>query len=138
MLLEIKKLSNEHFMQLVSLNFDMYKSFDASINEVGATATLLHDINDFTDYTAFGLFNKDKLVGFVSGYCFTKKRFHFSSLYVKIKNNKNLIKLINHALKYVEEQGYTSWSADTSNSNMASILSKLGARVKYSHYVKEF
>jgi len=134
---KVKIIQNENFLDLISLNYEMYKSIDSSINSVGATSTLMHFLAQ-PDFIPFGLFdNNNKLVGFVTGYKFSKNMFHFSGIYVIIKNNRNLKKLINFCFAYIKELGYSTWQVDATNGNISSIMEKYGATKQYTRYVKD-
>jgi hypothetical protein len=134
--MEIRKIENKDLLAFLSLNILMYKAMDANINEFGAVNTTMYEINTGEDFTAIGLFDDNKLVGFMKGYCFTKNLFHFSGIYVIIKNNKNTKLLIESTLELVEKK-YSSWSVNTTNRNISSIVEKYGAKVKHTQYVKE-
>lgn len=133
----IKEIINEDMLEFLRLNTLMYKRIDPTINDFGAVNTVVYEINTQPDFTAIGLYDKDKLVGFMKGYCFSKKLFHFSGIYVIIKNNKALKQLIEHCLDLVKQKGYSAWSVDTTNCNISSIVEKYGASPSYTRYIKE-
>ena len=135
--MEIKVIENKDFLDLVTLNAEMYKAMDSNINQVGATASLMHIVSTKEDFIAFGLFEDNKLVGFVTGYNFLNKTFHFSGIYVMIKNNRNLKKLIDFCFDYIKNKGYSTWQVDATNGNISSIMEKYGAIKKYTRYYKE-
>ena len=122
----------------LELNVLMYKSIDPTINDFGAVNTVVHEINNMEGFVAIGMYDNDMLVGFMKGYCFSKKLFHFSGIYVIMKNNKDTKQLIEYSLDLVKEKGYSAWSVDTTNSNISSIVEKYGAKVSYTRYIKEF
>lgn len=138
MTIEIKDVTNEDMLQFMELNVLMYKSIDPTINDFGAINTVVYEINTKEDFIAVGIYENDLLVGFMKGYCFSKKLFHFSGIYVIMKNNKSLKELIEHCLDLVKQKGYSAWSVDTTNSNISSIVEKYGATVSYTRYIKEF
>lgn len=134
----IKQIDNADFIQLVKLNAEMYAIIDSSITEFGATNTLMYEVNTKEDFIAVGLYDNDNtLIGFVKGYCFSKKLFHFSGIYVKIKNNRQTKELIEYCFKLVEDKGYSAWQVDATNSNISSIMEKYGAKQQYVRYIKE-
>lgn len=133
----IKSVPNEDLLQLLDLNIKMYKSIDNTINEFGAINTVMQEIISKPDPIVVGMYDKDKLVGFVRGYCFSNKMFHFSGIYVTMKNNKNTKELIEYCFKLVKDKGYSAWSVDANNSNISSIMEKYGAVSKFTRYVKE-
>lgn len=136
--MQIKEIPNEDMLSLLALAVRMYKSIDPTINEFGAVNQLVQDINHQHDFIAVGLYDdQDSLVGYVTGHCFNKKMFHFSGIYVIIKNNKWTQQLIEHCFALVAEKGYSAWSVDATNGNISSIMEKYGATAKYTRYVKE-
>lgn len=131
---EIKHIPNSYLLQLLELNIAMHKHINSETNEYGATATLIHDINNQEDFTALGLYDEDKLIGFTTGYKFSKKCFLFSGIYVIIKNSKDLANLIQSSFDLAKSKGYSAWIADATNSNISSILEKFGATPVYTRY----
>ncbi|PIR06685.1 MAG: hypothetical protein COV55_02930 [Candidatus Komeilibacteria bacterium CG11_big_fil_rev_8_21_14_0_20_36_20] len=137
--MDIRVLKNEDIIQLLALSTEMYKSINNLVNDFGAINTVIHEINTQQDFTAVGLFDVDKLVGFTKGYYFSKKIFHFSGIYVIMKNTKFTKDLIDFSLNLVKEKGYSAWTAKASNSNISSILqTKYNAQVDYTQLIKEF
>lgn len=124
-------------MELAKLNADMYKSIDKNINDFQATNTLVALINGTVNFTAIGLYENDVLMGMVHGYEEKPGEFHFSGLYMAIKNSEWGQKLIEYSFILIEERGYTAWEVDATNPNIASIMEKYGAQVKYTRYRKE-
>ena len=135
--MEVRLIKNEDFMQLAELVVDMYHHINTDINPFQALNTLVHMINNKPGFVAIGLFDETALAGFVIGYEDTKKTFHFSGIYVIIKNNEWSKKIIDFSFAHIKELGYTSWTADATNDNISSILEKYGAEVKYKRYYKE-
>lgn len=135
--MQVKPIENEDMLQLCALTVRMYKEINSDINEFGAINTLMHEINTAHDFIAIGLYKDTELVGFVKGYCFSKNMFHFSGIYVIMKNNKWLKQLIEYCFALVEKKGYSAWSVDATNGNISSIMEKYGAKVTYTRYVKE-
>jgi hypothetical protein len=135
--MEIRHIDNTELTQLLELAILMYKVIDPSVNEFGAINTVMYEINTKEDFTAIGLFDDNKLVGFMSGYCFSKKQFHFSGIYVIIKNNEWTKQLIEYCLDLIKQKGYSAWSVDTTNGNISSIVEKYGAEPLYTRYIKE-
>ncbi len=135
--MEIKEISNEDFMALACLRAAMYKEMDPSINSFGAVNTLVHEINTKSDFIAIGLFEDNALVGFVNGYAMSKNVFYFSGIYVIIRNNEWIKKLIDHSFTFIKDKGYSAWQVDATNGNISSIMEKYGASVKYTRYYKE-
>lgn len=133
----IKPIPNKDLIQLFTLAIEMYKCMDPEINEFGAINTIMADINTQKDFTAIGLYDGDILKGFVTGHYFTKKMFHFSGIYVIMKNNPFTKQLIEYCFDLVKQKGYSAWSVDATNSNISSIMEKYGAKVKYTRYIKE-
>ena len=124
----VRKLTNEDLLDLLPLYVNMISAIDKDTNTFGAINTLMNEINTKKDFSAVGLYKGDTLIGFMSGYCFTKKQFHFSGIYVKIKNNSGLKTLIDFSLALVKSKGYSAWSSNASNSNISSIMRKYGAK----------
>jgi len=135
--MEIRIIENEDFLDLINLNYEMYKSIDPAINSVGATASLMHLISTKEDFLAIGMFEDNKLIGFVTGYKFSNKTYHFSGIYVIIKNNMNTKKLINFCFSLIKDKGYSAWQVDATNGNISSIMEKYGATIEYTRYCKE-
>lgn len=135
--MELKLVQNEDFMQLATLVADMYKAIDPGINEFQAMNTLLHFINTQPNFTAIGLYDGTALAGFVLGHELNKKVFYFSGIYVIIKNNEWTKKMIDFSFAHIKQLGYSAWEVDATNSNIASIMEKYGATVKYTRYYKE-
>ena len=134
----IKPVENEDMLRYMDLNIRMFKTIDDTINPFGAINHVVHEITTKEDYKAIGMYDDDELVGFLSGYCFSTKKFHFSGIYVIMKNNKNLSELIDFTLELIKNEGYSAWSVDTTNSNITSIVEKYGATAKSTRFVKEF
>lgn len=135
--MDIKPIPNKDLMQLLPLVIAMHECMDETTNEFGAINTLMHEINTKEDFTAIGLYDEDKLVGFVKGYCFSKKMFYFSGIYVIMKNTKHTKQLIEYCFDLVKQKGYSAWSLDATNGNISSIIEKYGATVKHTRYIKE-
>lgn len=135
--MEIKEITNDDIRQLIDLYISMLQSIDPKINDFGAINTLVYDIGNKPDYTAIGLYEGDKLIGFTSGYGKQNKLFHFSGIYVIIKNNVWIKKLIDFSFNLIEEKGYSAWQVNATNGNISSIMEKYGAIPKYTKYHKE-
>ncbi len=135
--MEIRPIINSDLVQLLELAIKMYKVIDPTTNEFGAVNTVMYEINTKEDFTAIGLFDENKLIGFMTGYCFSKKQFHFSGIYVIIKNNEWTKQLIEYCLDLIKQKGYSAWSVDTTNGNISSIVEKYGAKELYTRYIKE-
>lgn len=137
--MEIKLIENKDILQLLELSILMYKEMDSTVNEFGAINTVVYEINTQKDFTAVGLFKGPKLVGFTKGYYFSKKIFHFSGIYVIMKNTKYTKELIDFSINLVKEKEYSAWSARATNSNISSILqTKYAAKVEYTQLIREF
>jgi len=136
----IRLLTNSDFLDVLPLNLEMHRCINASVNSVGATATLINDIMTKNDCIIIGLFDdvSNKLIGFTSGYGMEKNIFYFSGIYVIIKNNDKTKKLIDFSFDYIKQMGYTSWEVDTRNENISSIMEKYGAKKVYTRYHKDF
>lgn len=135
--MEIRQIKNDELIPLLTLAVDMYKEIDPSINEFGAVGTIMHWAVNQQDFTAIGLFEDNKLVGFVTGHFLEKKVFYFSGIYVIIKNNKWTKELIDYSFALIKEKGYSAWAVDATNGNISSIMEKYGAVKKYTRYYKE-
>lgn len=135
--MEIRLIENKDIIQLLTLAIEMFKNIDNTVNEFGAINTIMHYANNEQDFTAIGLYDEDKLVGFVTGHCFSKKVFYFSGIYVIIKNNKSTKDLIEYSFDLVAKKGYSAWMVDATNGNISSIMEKYGAVVKHTRYYKE-
>lgn len=134
----IKFIPDSDFGQLLILHAEMHKIIDPQTTDFGAANTLMFEINTKEDFIAVGLYaDNNELIGFITGYCFTKKLFHFSGLYVKIKNNIGTKELLDYCDKLVFDKGYSAWQVDATNSNISSIMEKYGAKAKYTRYIKE-
>ena len=136
-MMDIRQVQNNEFLQLINLNYEMYKTIDSAINSVGATATLIHEIMSKRDFYAIGLYEDTDLVGFVTGYQENEKVFYFSGIYVIIKNNEWTKKLIDFSFSFIKDKGYSAWQVDATNGNISSIMEKYGAIAKYTRYYKE-
>jgi hypothetical protein len=132
--MEIRRLTENDFKQFSALVIDMYKEVDATINEFQALNMLMHEVHGHDDFMAFGWFNDKKLVGMSYGRKFNKKSFYFSGIYVIIRNNEGLKKLIDFSFATIKDSGYTSWLADASNPNIQSILQRYDVAVKFIQY----
>lgn len=132
----IRQLLNEDFPALVELNAKFYKTLPVTQDAFNATANLVKDVLQQPNFTAWGLFEGDKLVGFVTGYALSKKSFYFSGLYVIIRLNRNLKQLIEFCFREVAEKGFTTWEVDCTNKNITSMMEKYGAAPIYTRYVK--
>lgn len=136
-MMEIKEILNSDLFDLTVLTADMYKLIDPSVNNFGAMNILVHDINTKPNYFAIGLYDDDKLVGFTTGYGMSKNVFYFSGIYVIIKNNEWVKKLIDYSFAFIKDKGYSAWQVDATNGNISSIMEKYGATAKYTRYYKE-
>jgi len=130
----IRELTNDDLLELIPLYTVMIKSIDESANTFGAINTLMHEISTKEGFIAVGLFSKKELIGFMTGYCFAKKLFHFSGIYVKVKNNSGLKTLIEFSLDLIRNKGYSAWSSNATNSNISSIMQKYGAKAVYTRF----
>lgn len=133
---EVKSIPNEQFMELAILYVEMNKVLSCQVPSAPALYTLTHDLANKPDFIALGLYENERLGGFVTGYALSKKTFYFSGIYVKIKN-KNVRILVEKSFSLIKDMGYTSWEADCNNDNIASILSKYGAKPIYTRFKKE-
>lgn len=134
--MDLRVIIDNEFDQLMNLVFKMYKDINADITPFGAANTLMHDILTREGFLAIGLFNDDNtLVGFSTGYSetnkFEKKLFYFSGIYVIMRNNRNLKKLIDFSFAKIKELGYTNWLVDATNPNILSILKKYSGEELY-------
>lgn len=136
-MMQIKEIPNGDFLHLAALNAKMYEEIDITINAFGATNTLIHAINTKQDFKAIGLYDDHVLVGFVTGFNLEKKTFHFSGIYVTMKNNAWTKKLIEFCFALIKDKGYSAWTVDATNGNISSIMEKYGAKAKYTRYCKE-
>lgn len=134
--MEIRRLNNSDFLALCSLQVEFYETLPVPADAFVAIDTLTTDAKCKFDFRAWGLFENDLLVGFVTGYANTKKSFYFSGLYVIIRLNRNLKKFIDFCFNEVETDGYTSWEVDCTNSNITSMMEKYGAAPIYTRYTK--
>lgn len=135
--MEIKSIPNEDLMQFLELNIKMYNDIAPTTNPFGAVNTVVYEINNYEDFKAIGLYDGEKLMGFVRGYCFSKKLFHFSGIYVIIKNSKHTRELIEYCFKLIADEGYSAWQLDANNGNISSIIEKYGAVLQSTRYRKE-
>lgn len=133
----IRKLENDDLLELIPLYVALCQSIEKDWPTFVAVNALIEDINRKKGFTAFGLFEDNKLVGFMTGYYFTKKQFHFSGIYVKIKNTSKLKDLIDFSLSEIKKKGYSSWSSNATNDNIRSIMQKYGAKVCYTNFLGE-
>ena len=132
--MSIRELTNDDLLELLPLYTSMVLSLDKEVNVFGAINTLVHEIATKEDFIAIGLFRKTELIGFMTGYCFAKKLFHFSGIYVKVKNNSGLKTLIEFCLDLIRDKGYSAWSSNATNSNISSIMQKYGAKAVYTRF----
>ena len=131
--MEIRIVTDNEFDQLCNLTVAMYKSIDPSITAYGAINTLLYFTTQ-ENFICVGLFENNKLIGFTFGHKFKTKCFLFSGIYVIIKNNRHLKKLIGFSFAYIKDLGYTSWVVDATNDNIGSIMQKYNAISKFVRY----
>lgn len=132
----IRRLTNEDFLALAELHAQFYKTAVKPVDAIFATSSLLSDIQNQMDFKAWGLFDGDKLAGFVIGYAISKKVFYFSVIYVINKLNRNLKQLIETCFQDIEKDEYTSWEVDCTNKNITSMMEKYGAAPIYTRYSK--
>jgi hypothetical protein len=86
------------------------------------------------NFTAFGVFHEDTLIGFLTGYRLDHTTFFNSGLYCESKVKvKTLLEKSEQALKHM---GYTSWETEELG-HIRPLAHKFGARVKYTRYKKE-
>lgn len=135
--MELRLLNNNDMLELVPLYVLMIRRMDENASEYAGINALFSEINHKQDFMAFGLFEKEKLVGFMTGYYFSKKQFHFSGIYVTMKNTSGLKKMIDFSLDCIRKKGYSAWSSDATNSNISRIMQKYGAKAQFTHFVGE-
>lgn len=132
--MEIRPITDDNeFLALQALVVAMYKSIDSSITEFGASNTL-HTFLREPDFTAIGVYRDGSLIGFTIGHLFNKKSFLFTGIYVMIRNNECIKKLIEFSFAHIKEKGYSSWLVDATNPNISSIMEKYGAQPKFVRY----
>lgn len=136
--MEIRLVKNEEFLELARHSASMYSAIDPNINSFQAVNTLVSFINSGTNFQAIGLYDEDKMIGMVTGVELNKTTFYFTGIYMSIKNNEQLQKLIDFSFSYIKELGYIGWEVDATNANISSIMEKYGAVPKYVRYHKEF
>lgn len=128
-------INNTHLFEFARLYADMLSTH----TDYSAFQALHYLVNKIAEkeFMAFGLFNdKEELVGFSCGWIEEKKVFYFSGIYVIIKNTKWTKKLIDFSFEQVGKF-CDAWECDATNSNIASILEKYGAKVVKTTYRKE-
>ncbi len=131
--MEIRVLTDNDFDKLCELVVHMYKAIDGSITPFGAINSLMYFVAQ-DGFLAIGLFKDDELVGCTFGYKFETKRFLFSGICVKIKNNEGTKKIIDFSFAHIKEKGYTGWQVDATNPNISSIMQKYGGVQKFVRY----
>ena len=135
MTINIKIIKDNDFIALAKLYAEMNKQIPTPVS---CTASVFSLSNDLTkkDFMAMGLYDDDKLIGFVTGYALSKVTFYFSGIYVELRNS-NVSALIERSFSYVDGLGYKNWEADCTTENIKSILSKQGAYVMHTRMRKE-
>lgn len=136
--MEIRKITNDEFLQLAELTIVMYKYIDDGIDSFQAVNTLVHCINTGKDFVALGLFDGTKLIGIVTGLAYNSTTYFFSGIYMTVKNSEHLKELVEKSFAYVKDLGYKAWEVDATSDNIGSIMEKYGAYIKYIRYRKEF
>jgi hypothetical protein len=132
----IKVIPNEQFLDLALLYVDMSLELTEQVKAAPALFNITHELTN-KDFIAMGLYESNKLTGFVIGYALSDKTFYFSGIYVKNKN-KNVGKLIDKSIEMVKDLGYTRWEANCTNNNIKSILLKQDAQIMYTRVKKEY
>lgn len=131
-------IEDKDFLQLATLVVDMYKSIKGTINPFQAVNTLMSFIYSGKDFTALGVYEGDRLVGFSCGHAISEETFLFTGIYLTTKGTELTSEFITYSLDFIKEKGYKSWEADATNKNISSILEKFGALAQFVRYKKDY
>ena len=129
----IRVITDEHFMELLSLYIKMYNYIDPSLRASQVSIILAEEMRQ-QGFIVFGLFtDEDKLIGFLSGYN-QNGIFFNSGLYsesrIKVKE------LITKAETHLSHLGYLKWATEAKG-HIKSLAPKFGAKIDYIRYIKE-
>lgn len=131
----VKSIPNEQFMELAVMYADMSTLLSEYVPAAPAMYNLTHDLTK-PSFMALGLYEDNKLIGFVTGYSLSEKSYYFSGIYTS-KKTRGLKLLIEESFKLIKEMNFTRWEADCNNAMIASILKKYGATEMYTRFKKE-
>ena len=122
----IKKISDEYFLELVALWCEMYRVIPTPYSAPEATYGLVQAMNEFKDFLAIGVFEENKLIGFITGYAHRTGAFYWSGIYCP--KSKYVKEMMDTAEKLMKDMGYKSWISDTEIPAVASLLMKYGGK----------
>jgi len=128
-----KVIEDKDFLQLLSLYIKMYKVIDPSLSNSVVSIILAEEMKQ-PRFIAFGVFQEDTLIGFLSGYTEKPGTFFNSGLYCESKIKvRMLLEKSEQALKHI---GYTSWTTEAKG-HIKSLAPKFGANIESIRYKKE-
>jgi len=128
-----KVLSDKDFMQLLNLYIEMYKTIDPALSNSVVSIILAEELKK-PGFIAFGVFQQDTLIGFLSGYQEKPNVFFNSGLYCSCK--LQVKKLLEESEKALKCLGYESWVTEA-RGHIKSLAPKFGAYIELVRYRKE-
>jgi hypothetical protein len=126
-------LNDKDFLDLLRLYIEMYKTIAPHYTNSYVSIILAEEMKQ-DRFIAYGVFQGDTLIGFITGYAIRETEFFNSGLYCESKIKvKNLIKSFE---LWLISRGYTSWSTEAKG-HIKSLAYKFGAIVENIRYKKE-
>jgi len=125
-------LADEDFLDLLKLYIKMYKTINPILSNSRVSIILSEEMKQ-PRFLAYGVFQKDTLVGFITGFAIGEFEFFNSGLYCE--NKLKVKELILTMEKVLVGFGYTSWSTEAKG-HIKSLAPKFGATIDYIRYKK--
>jgi hypothetical protein len=126
-------LTDKDFLDLLKLYIKMYQTIAPHYTNSQVSIILAEEMKQ-PRFVAYGVFQEDTLVGFITGFALSETEFFNSGLYCEYRMKvKDLITSFEH---WLIGRGYASWSTEEKG-HIKPFANKFGAKVDYIRYKKE-
>lgn len=128
-----KVLSDQYFLELLNLYIKMYKTIAPHYSNSYVSMILSEEMKQ-DRFIAYGVFQGDTLIGFITGYSIGETEFFNSGIYCESKIKVK--ELVTSFEQWLISYGYTSWSTEAKG-HIKSLAPKFGAQIENIRYKKE-
>lgn len=126
-------LTDEDFLDLLKLYIEMYKTIAPHYTNSYVSIILAEEMKQ-DRFIAYGVFQGDTLIGFITGYAIGETEFFNSGLYCESKIKVK--EMVTSFEQWLISYGYTSWATEAKG-HIKSLAPKFGAIVENIRYKKE-
>lgn len=136
--MEVKPINNleKEILDLLTMQLNLDKLCRPEIMPLQSIINFVGIIASQKDFIALGLYEKNKLTGFIAGHDYDNYTFHIMSLYSKHKL-KGTKKLIDSLINIVKDKNYKYITCDTYFEKVFTIAKKYEFKLNYIRCRKE-